>query len=54
MKVWILFGNEQRSDGKNIEGVYMTEKAAKDNLKYLEECHYQFGYHIEQHDVLKY
>lgn len=53
MKVWILFGDEPRSDGKNIEGIYTTEEAAEDNLRCLEQCCYQFGYHIEEHDVLE-
>ena len=52
MKVYIIFGDTQRSDGDNIESIYFSIDKARERIDWLYkeygDCHY---YRIECFDV---
>jgi len=45
--VYIIFGNELRSDGNNIYGVFKSEASAKDEIELLKEIKPWLDFHIE-------
>ena len=46
--VYIIFGDEPRSDGYNIYGVFKSEESAKDEIELLKERKQWIDYHIEE------
>ena len=52
MKVYIIFGDSPRSDGKNIEGIYFSKEKAKEDIKDLECCYFgEIKYSLEEFEI---
>lgn len=47
--VYIIFGEDSRSDGDNIYGVYLTLKSAEDEVARLSSLRPWDVFHIEEH-----
>ena len=47
--IYILFGDDVRSDGYNIRGVYRSLESAKKEEEYWKETRPDTIFHIEQH-----
>lgn len=48
---YILFGDEPRTDGGNIAGIYFSESLAEEQKQKLEERYPNTFYNIEEHFV---
>lgn len=52
MKVYIIFGDAQRSDGDNIESIYFSIDKARERIDWLYEKHGDYSdFHIECFNV---
>lgn len=52
MKVYIIFGDIPRSDGDNIEYIYLSKEKADERIDWLYEEHGEYpDFHIECFDV---
>lgn len=51
MKVYIVFGDRVRSDGGNIEGVFLNNTLANKYKETMESMCEDTTYSIEEHDV---
>ena len=49
--VYIVFGDMQRSDGKNIEAIYFSKEKAEKYKSALEDMSVGGSYHIEHFTV---
>jgi hypothetical protein len=47
--VYIVFGDDVRSDGENIYGIHRLKKAAKDDMDCWKEIRPDMIFHIEKH-----
>ena len=47
--VYIVFGDDVRSDGENIYGIHRLKKAAKDDMDFWKETRPDMIFHIEKH-----
>lgn len=47
--IYILFGDDVRSDGENIHGVYLSLESANRDMEYWKEMRPDMVFHIEQH-----
>ena len=47
--VYIVFGDDVRSDGENIRGIHRLKKAAKDDMDWWKETRPDMIIHIEKH-----
>lgn len=51
-KVYIIFGDEPRSDGDNIEAIFNTRMGAEEHIEMLERKYGDYtDYHIEEFEV---
>lgn len=52
MKIYIVFGDKPRSDGDNIEGIFLQEKRAEEFVNGLDKMNDGYNsYIIEEHEV---